>query len=206
MQQSWIVGPTPKSKTVGSQNITISGTVASGGLIAVTATAHGLETGDIVQISGVTGTLEADGQWVITKTSANAFTLNNSTFANAYVSGGAAAHVGYASAALDVDNTVFAAVPTNLTAVVKMHSAPVNVTCRVVLQDSWDAAFLTAMPAFTGGFAGGVTPANDCRIDWRYEDEPDARLANSGNNLRLLILWGRPVAGSVFQFSSWVEN
>ena len=104
---SFIIGPAPKSKTVGSQNITITGAVSSAGLIKLTATAHGLETGDVVQISGVTGTVEANGQWVIAVVDANHFTLNNSTFGNAYSSGGTAAHVGFASVGLDVSNVLF---------------------------------------------------------------------------------------------------
>lgn len=47
--------------------------------IAVTATAHGLSTGDVVQIVGHTTNTNANGQWVITSTGANTFTLNGST-------------------------------------------------------------------------------------------------------------------------------
>ncbi len=158
---SFIIGPAPKSKTVGSQNITITGAVSSAGLIKLTATAHGLETGDVVQISGVTGTVEANGQWVIAVVDANHFTLNNSTFGNAYSSGGTAAHVGFASVGLDVSNVLFPVVPTNVVAVIKLHSAPVNVTCRAIIEDSEDSAFLTAMPALATAFAGGLAPAND---------------------------------------------
>lgn len=61
------------------------------GLISVTtATNHKFSTGDTVDISGVSGTTEANGTWTITKTSNTSFTLDGSTFANAYVSGGTA--------------------------------------------------------------------------------------------------------------------
>ena len=44
--------------------------------ISVTCTGHGFTTGDIVVISGVQGNLNANGEYVITVTSANTFTLN----------------------------------------------------------------------------------------------------------------------------------
>jgi hypothetical protein len=204
MTQSFIVSQ--KSKTVGGQSIAISGAANNGsGAIRLSATAHGLETGDIVQNSAIGGTVEANAQWVITVIDANHFDLNNSTFAHAYTSGGTAAHVGYATAGLDVSNVLFPCVPNNLTAVVKLESAPVNVTCRAILEDSADVNFVTAMPAFTTAFAGGVAPGNDLRRAFRYWDDPDTRLAASGDNLRLKIMWGKPVAGAVFQFSAFLE-
>jgi hypothetical protein len=85
-----------KTKTVGGQSIAISGAANNGtGAIRLTATAHGLENGDIVQNSGIGGTIEGNGQWVATVIDANHFDLNNSTFFNTYTSGGTAAHVGW---------------------------------------------------------------------------------------------------------------
>jgi hypothetical protein len=70
---------------------TITGAANNGsGLIRITATAHGFSTNDVVTISGVTGTTEANGAWVITSIDANHFDLVASTFTNAYVSGGTA--------------------------------------------------------------------------------------------------------------------
>jgi len=46
--------------------------------IAVTVTAHGYSTGDIVVIAGHTTNTNANGTWVITNTGANTFTLNGS--------------------------------------------------------------------------------------------------------------------------------
>lgn len=59
-----------------------------GGLIQVTLVAHGQVTGTTLWITGVGGTVEANGAWVITVTGANTFTLDGSVFANAYTSGG----------------------------------------------------------------------------------------------------------------------
>jgi hypothetical protein len=61
-----------------------------GGLIKVTSNGHGLATGRTVYISGVAGTTEANSvsPWTITVVDANNFTLDGSTFANTYTSGG----------------------------------------------------------------------------------------------------------------------
>lgn len=56
--------------------------------IQVTTAAHGLNTGDIATITGVTGQTGANGTFVITKVDATKFTLNNSTSVGAWISGG----------------------------------------------------------------------------------------------------------------------
>jgi len=67
----------------------ITGTAASGGLIKITTgAANGLTTGDVVIIWGVQGTSEANGQWTITTVDGTHFTLDGSTWANAWTSGG----------------------------------------------------------------------------------------------------------------------
>ena len=59
------------------------------GLIKIETNAvHGLSTNDYVTISGVTGTVEANGTWKITYVSTTEFTLNNSVFVTSYISGG----------------------------------------------------------------------------------------------------------------------
>jgi hypothetical protein len=58
------------------------------GLIRITAASHGLTTGDEVIIAGVAGTTEANGYWTVTVTSSTQFTLNSSSYANAWTSGG----------------------------------------------------------------------------------------------------------------------
>jgi len=193
-----------KSKTVGGQAIAITG-ATNAAPISVTATAHGLETGDIVQNSGVGGNLAANGQFVITKTGTDTFTLNNSNGSGNYTSGGTAAHVGFATAGLGVDNVLFSAVPNNLTAVVRLEIAPVGSVCRMVFEDSADSGFVTAMPAFTTGLAGGVARGNDLQKSFPWRDNSDVRLAASGDYMRLKILFPKGVAGQVFQFSSWLQ-
>lgn len=69
----------------------ITGAVTHGGLIQVTAVAHTFNNGDRITISGVGGTVEANGaNWRVTVTGANTFDLVGSTFTNTYTSGGVA--------------------------------------------------------------------------------------------------------------------
>jgi len=69
----------------------ITGAANNGaGAIRVTAANHGWKTGDKIDITGVTGTTEANAAWTVTRVNANTYDLNGSTFANAYTSGGTA--------------------------------------------------------------------------------------------------------------------
>lgn len=74
-------GLAPSSKSV-------TATANSGGLVRITSANHGYGMGDYVLIAGVTGTTEANGSWRITNVAQNTFTLEGSTYANAYVAGG----------------------------------------------------------------------------------------------------------------------
>jgi hypothetical protein len=68
---------------------TITGAVSgTGSRVRLTATAHGLDTGQQISVSGVVGTVEANGQWTAIVVTANTVELAGSTFANVYTSGG----------------------------------------------------------------------------------------------------------------------
>jgi hypothetical protein len=68
---------------------TITGAVTgTGARVRLTATAHGLDTGQQIVVSGVVGTVEANGQWTAVVVTANTVELAGSTFANLYTSGG----------------------------------------------------------------------------------------------------------------------
>lgn len=71
----------------------ISATANNGsGLVRITTSAlHGYTTGDVVQVLGLVGTVEANGSWIITVISTTQFDLQNSVYANARVSGGTTA-------------------------------------------------------------------------------------------------------------------
>jgi hypothetical protein len=74
-------------------NVAVVNCTSSGGLIEVqVASATGVTSGAAVTLSGVLGTTEANGTWVLTVVDATHFTLNGSTFSNAYVGGGIATY------------------------------------------------------------------------------------------------------------------
>lgn len=70
---------------------TITGAANNGGgLIRIASNGHGYINGQTVTISGVVGTTEANGTWVLSGVTANTFDLVGSVFVNAYTSGGSA--------------------------------------------------------------------------------------------------------------------
>lgn len=76
--------------TRANATVTVTNAVNNGsGLIRITTgAAHGRTTGDKIFISGVTGTTEANGAWIVTVIDATTVDLQASTFTNTYVSGG----------------------------------------------------------------------------------------------------------------------
>lgn len=66
----------------------ITGVVASGTLCEVTKASHGLATGTRIKLKDIIGAESANGQWIVTSTGANTFTLDDSTFSGTYASGG----------------------------------------------------------------------------------------------------------------------
>ena len=72
-------------------SLTVNGAAdnGSGAIRITTSTNHGLATGNSVDIASIVGTTEANDSWSIEVVDATNFDLVNSTFTNAYVSGGA---------------------------------------------------------------------------------------------------------------------
>lgn len=69
----------------------VSGAADNGsGAIRLTAVGHGFQSDDSVTVSGVDGTIEANGTFNVTVIDADAFDLNGTSFTNAYTSGGEA--------------------------------------------------------------------------------------------------------------------
>ena len=68
----------------------ITGAADNGaGLVRLTTSgAHGLSTSDCINVTGVAGTIEANGDWTITNIDATHIDLQGSAFAVAYTSGG----------------------------------------------------------------------------------------------------------------------
>lgn len=94
----------------------ISNTSNSSGLIKITTSgAHGLSTGNKVIVSGVLGTTEANGLSTITVTSTTEFTLDSSTYANAWAGSGGVYNTGSViSIAFDTTSPTAATVDVNI--------------------------------------------------------------------------------------------
>jgi hypothetical protein len=70
-------------------NQAITGAVADiSGQVKITIANHGWTSGQMVSISGVVGTVEANGRWLIDVTDVNTFSLRGSVFVHSYISGG----------------------------------------------------------------------------------------------------------------------
>lgn len=76
--------------TVDWMSGSITGAASNGAanLIRITSAAHGLATGQVVTIAGVSGTTEANGTWTVTAIAANTFDLQASVFTNAFSGSG----------------------------------------------------------------------------------------------------------------------
>lgn len=78
----------PVNNVVGGPTGTVTG-ATNATPIVVTSIGHGLVTGDSVVLSGVVGNTAANGTFVVTRVTANTFSLNGSVGSGAYTSGGA---------------------------------------------------------------------------------------------------------------------
>lgn len=98
---------------------TVTGAADNGaGLVRITAVAHGFITGDYVTVDAIQGTTEANGQWTITRITADTFDLQASTFTNTYSSGG------YAGLAPAYEFLYKHALPTDFIRLVSIDQAP----------------------------------------------------------------------------------
>jgi hypothetical protein len=72
-----------------TKSVVVSNCVNNAGLIQVTTTTdHNLVSNETITITGVLGTIEANGIWSVTVIDATNITLQNSAFTNAYTGGG----------------------------------------------------------------------------------------------------------------------
>lgn len=193
---------------------TISG--AATGVITVGSTT-GWATGDIALISGVGGATGVNGLVRLAVASSTTFTvtsLSNGatlTFGGSYTSGGTVTHVGFQSAALTLDNTVFASVNPDFTLKNEIAALSAATGVRVHISDTGDAFANDIKPGpcffaygtqalLTGGYAAEAK---------RY-DAQGLRLGNANNGLRLNVfiegaLGAVPSTGQSVTFSTWIE-
>jgi len=105
-------------------------TGGTSGLIRITAASHGLSTGDEVIIADVGGTTEANGYFTVTNVSSSQFTLDGTTFSNAWTSGGGVYNgVSYL---VNVANTSGGAAPSSPGVMVVNNYKQVNTSGAVV--------------------------------------------------------------------------
>lgn len=70
--------------------LTVTGATNATPIEITTSVAHGLDSNSQIELMGVIGPVGVNGQWFITVTAANKFTLNGSVAGGAYSSGGTA--------------------------------------------------------------------------------------------------------------------
>lgn len=78
------------ASTDGCTNNLITAATAASPIALTLTDPHNAQTGDFAYVSGVEGLTGADGYWQITKTGANTLTLDGSTGAGSYTTGGTA--------------------------------------------------------------------------------------------------------------------
>jgi len=79
---------TKKLDLIASITSVVGATGGTSGLIKITAADHGLTTGDEVIIADVGGTTNANGYFTVTVIDPSTFTLDGTTFALTWTSGG----------------------------------------------------------------------------------------------------------------------
>lgn len=184
-----------KLKTLQS-NITITA-ASNAAPIAITASAaHGLETGDILQISAVTGNLAANGLHIVTVVDSTHFSLNQSNGSGAWVSGGTCAHIGFQPASIAVDNTVYAASNPSWSLNIDIFALTAGSSIRAHFQDSANGTFVDAQPGPTFGFPGALNGLKQFSASWK---DFTLNFGNAGNSARLLLfISGGPGSSATF--------
>lgn len=161
-----IMGIAEDAPTVVNRNIQ-NATNNGSGLIRISAASHTFSTGDSVGVYGVTGTTEANGQWLVTVIDANTFDLQGSAFSHAYVSGGVVTNRGAFYAGIFVVNPILDRAGLTGTA------ANGDDVDGVVIFNSGSGKATDAIFIAGSAWATGLTIAANC-------DTPINLLANAG--------------------------
>jgi hypothetical protein len=190
---------TAKTKTL-QADAAITNATNAAPIAITTQNAHNLETGDIVVVTGVNGNAAANGRFSVTVTGASSFTLDNSNGSGAYTNGGSASHIGWATAAQAIDNTVYPN-GAQYTLQSQIEKLPVGSALRVHWQDATDGIFQSTLPGPTVAAQGPVnTPT---MLSVTFAQFPALPVGQPGAKIRLLVYaTGGP--GTTFRFSSWV--
>lgn len=171
------------SKVYSSQYSTaVTGAAASGGLIRLAvASTTGIVTGNTVTVTKVTGTIEANGRWIVTVIDGTHMDLQGSAFVNAYIAGGAVIGDVGSSVTLTASAATFAS--TDVGELFYLEKQAINVLPQwspgitVTAGDTYRAGTNTYI-ALNGGTTGTVTPTHTTGvtadgnpgISWLYSD------------------------------------
>jgi len=199
---------------------------AASGVITVGSTT-GWATGDLALVSGVGGATGVNGLVYLTVSSGTTFTLKDigtgatKAFGGSYTSGGTVTHIGYQTAALTLDNTVFTAANPNFVLfpeVTALSNGTSAANFRIHVSDTGDAfvADIQPGPAFFGyGYMaaasnGIVVPSLEDQA-YTQADWPSARLGNANNALRANVFLSTatgaaPTAGTTITFSLSIQS
>lgn len=163
----------------------VTGTADNGsGLIRITvASTTGLATGNTVEVVGVGGTIEANGQWIATVVDATHIDLQNSKFTNAYVSGGNVSGREGTSVVIHASANLFAS--TDVGALFYIQQPVVNTLTQwqpglTISNGQRVRAGIYTYIALNGGTSGNITPTHSSGtaydgsastgVNWLFED------------------------------------
>ena len=164
----------------------------SGAAIQVTATGHGMTSGDTVDLTEIQGTIEANGQFIVTVVDVNNFTIPVA-FVNAYTTGGNCAPLTYlvTSAAIsDGDAEDAASVAADVSVCVDRTAAALVVTGKYKLAQLYYDQF----------FDDNAPLGNTSATPWIQSGTP----GQIGSNWALVN--GSPIAGAAPARWPWSGN
>ena len=180
----------------GSVGGAITGATNASPIVVTTTSAHGLLTGDQVQIAGVVGNTAANGLFLATFLTATTFSLQGSTGNGVYTSGGAV------SQALDISGVL-----NDWTLKLRVESLTVAKKIQIALQDSVDGFVNDIVTRATVNVQGQImsSPTFAAKdFEWRKYDVPSTRFGVANARLRLSVLAVDAAATAVV--SAWYES
>lgn len=151
--------------TISSITSIVGATGGTSGLVKITAPAHGLSTGNKVIVNEVLGTTEANGYWTVTVIDAATLTLDSSTFANTYTSGGALYNGDVYSVSFSGAPSTAASVVANIKQI-NTSGAVVNVyTTRTLITDTSNHDFMVTDGAYAQAISSLTVSSNQAATD-----------------------------------------
>ena len=174
----------------------ITGATNVSPIVVTTTSAHGLVTGDQVQVTGVVGNTAANGTFLVTALTPTTFSEQGSTGNGAYASGGAI------SQASDISGVL-----ADWTLKLRVESLTAGKKIQIALQDSVDGFVNDIVTRATVNVQGQImsSPTFAAKdFEWRKYDVPSTRFGTASARLRLSVLAVDAAATAVV--SAWYES